>query len=554
MRQIGPALLTHLQGEVTTICTCIDITRQDGKSFHFTDHDEPVMVGAIYCVPYNSFSRTSIPTTVDLEVDQMEFRGILNNDYVNRAELSAGLFDFADVRVYVVNWQDPTQGQALLRVGTLGEVTLNEDQTFQAEIRGLTQAYTTRIGDQFQPQCRADLGDRQCKVALAPALWQPRTAYAVGDVISAPLGSTDGQAGDNYVNLSFVNGSFDDDGYVALVRDPTGWTSYGETRGRWTIRSTFYNCPARDGQAIYNTDDRSVAGNPNNGASGIGMYQDINLLAQGVTNAAVDTGKCRLHLDLYHAQVNGHVGSTRVKVIGLNAQGVQIGASTLYDSGAMGSQEDVFVPLTVDNVVIPKGVRILRFDLSATKQGKWEEGGGFDALEAAVNLPDGTYRSASLAGQTAFIATTAGVSGAYLPSFKSLIGSTTVEGSISWKAVRAWNRPTSVQGFAQSGRLIIPQGIGEADGYYDGGLISWETGANAGRRQEVKSWVSGALTLFQRPVFPVASGDRFTLFPGCNKIRSTCKAKFSNILNFRGEPDVPGQDAYYTTPNAPEAS
>jgi hypothetical protein len=41
------------------------------------------------------------------------------------------------------------------------------------------------------------------------------------------------------------------------------------------------------------------------------------------------------------------------------------------------------------------------------------------------------------------------------------------------------------------------------------------------------------------------------LFPGCDKTRATCVAKFSNILNFRGEPDVPGQDKYYTGPNAP---
>ena len=48
----------------------------------------------------------------------------------------------------------------------------------------------------------------------------------------------------------------------------------------------------------------------------------------------------------------------------------------------------------------------------------------------------------------------------------------------------------------------------------------------------------------------VAIGDRFRIAPGCDKRLATCAERFANVLNFRGEPYVPGQDALMTYPDA----
>jgi len=37
-------------------------------------------------------------------------------------------------------------------------------------------------------------------------------------------------------------------------------------------------------------------------------------------------------------------------------------------------------------------------------------------------------------------------------------------------------------------------------------------------------------------------GDRIKLEAGCDKLANTCRSKFSNFLNFRGFPDIPGTD------------
>lgn len=50
------------------------------------------------------------------------------------------------------------------------------------------------------------------------------------------------------------------------------------------------------------------------------------------------------------------------------------------------------------------------------------------------------------------------------------------------------------------------------------------------------------LILHEAFPFPVAPGDTFTVQAGCNRLLSTCKAKFNNVINFRGEPNIPGTD------------
>jgi len=90
----------------------------------------------------------------------------------------------------------------------------------------------------------------------------------------------------------------------------------------------------------------------------------------------------------------------------------------------------------------------------------------------------------------------------------------------------------------------------EADGYWIGGLVTWTGGANMGRKMEVKAFASGAFTLFLPMPSEISEGDTYSLYPGCDKKFSTCKAKYDNVKNFRGEPNVPGNDQVLAYPDA----
>lgn len=88
-------------------------------------------------------------------------------------------------------------------------------------------------------------------------------------------------------------------------------------------------------------------------------------------------------------------------------------------------------------------------------------------------------------------------------------------------------------------------------GYFDFGLVTWTSGQNSGVTSDVRAWDgTNQINLLLPTPFPIAGGDAFTITPGCDKRIETCVQKFNNVLNFRGEPFVPGQDAALAYPNA----
>lgn len=79
------------------------------------------------------------------------------------------------------------------------------------------------------------------------------------------------------------------------------------------------------------------------------------------------------------------------------------------------------------------------------------------------------------------------------------------------------------------------------------GRIAFTTGDNAGATLEIKdSATDGSIELYLSAPFSIGAGDEFTIVPGCNKLFSTCKNN-GQALNFRGFPDLPGEDARFVT-------
>jgi len=83
---------------------------------------------------------------------------------------------------------------------------------------------------------------------------------------------------------------------------------------------------------------------------------------------------------------------------------------------------------------------------------------------------------------------------------------------------------------------------GEADRYFEGGLVTWTAGDNDGYSMEVKSFASGVFALQQPMPNAIAIGDTYSVSAGCDKSLDTCVDKFSNAVNFRGFPHLPGKD------------
>ena len=352
MKVVSATLTAHLAGEVTTLATCWRITRTDGVVLRFSDHDQDLVVGGEVYAASGAYSRTAISNDAGMGVDNLDVEGVFDSEAVTEEELRAGLFDRAEVRIFLVNWADPSMGILRLRRGWFGEVVLTEQGVFRTELRGLTQALQQRIGKLYSPECRADLGDHRCRVPIRPAEVQRGTAYGLGDHVRVATGS----------------------------------------------------------------------------GTGSQVYENR----------------------LYRCVV-------------------------------------------------------------------------------------------------------AGTSAAEEPLHDTALGAQTTDGTAVFEAMAAWSRAGIVTDVVD--RSIFTANIDEpraVDGWFAGGVLTWESGPNAGRAIEVKAWTqtTGRLELLFPVGYAIRVGDLFRLHPGCDKRLDTCIDRFANVLNFRGEPYVPGQDSLMTYPDA----
>jgi uncharacterized phage protein (TIGR02218 family) len=165
MRAIPSALQAKLDSGVTTLCRCWLITRSDGVTQGFTDHDQDIVLGNTACRAGSGLTGSETTQKLGLAVDTSELAGALADDSLNEADLAAGRYDGAGVELWLTDWSEPGL-RVLLAKGTLGEVR-RQGPAFTAEIRGLSERLGQQSGRLYTATCAADLGDARCTISLA---------------------------------------------------------------------------------------------------------------------------------------------------------------------------------------------------------------------------------------------------------------------------------------------------------------------------------------------------------------------------------------------------
>lgn len=171
-------LLEHLKSGVTTTCRCWALTRRDGVVMGFTDHDRPLAFEGVAFRPDTGMSALALQQTTGLSVDNTEALGALSDAAIREADIEAGRYDGAELRTWLVNWQDVTARSLIFR-GIMGELR-RAGGAFEAELRGLTDALNVPLGRVYQKACSAILGDRTCTFDLdTPGYVSERSAEKV---------------------------------------------------------------------------------------------------------------------------------------------------------------------------------------------------------------------------------------------------------------------------------------------------------------------------------------------------------------------------------------
>ncbi|MBX3495922.1 MAG: DUF2163 domain-containing protein [Parvibaculum sp.] len=165
MKTLPLGLAAHLASGATTLATCWKLTRADGATMGFTDHDRDIAFGGTTYEAAGGFTASALEHSSGLAVDNLDVAGALSSARIEEGDLAAGLYDDAEVEIWRVNWQAPAE-RVLLRKGNIGEVTRGRG-SFTAELRGLAHRLNQPTGRIFQYGCDADLGDARCGIDLA---------------------------------------------------------------------------------------------------------------------------------------------------------------------------------------------------------------------------------------------------------------------------------------------------------------------------------------------------------------------------------------------------
>lgn len=436
----------------------------------FTDHDRSFTYNDIFYESQAGYNRTALSGDAGYTVDNADVTGFFDSTNLNEQDLRNGVYNFANIYVFLVNWMDLTQGEIKLRRGWFGEVTVTSDGQFTVELRGMAQALSHTFVENFTPECRADFCDARCTLKLADYthvgtvtnIGDGFTTFSASALPPAPTTSTSVGAHKTWaINPETIPDATHIE--IAEIRfwDQEGNLITGGTPGSYAHDSGHAAAKARDG--------------------------DIN-----TTWAATDT---------FTVDANGNPTTTTTQTAlgsrwfiafdtAVDVKEVEVIASSLY-----GSAPTALTLQYTDDMVVTDTQKLAA---------EWNTG------------KECTYEWTA-GGQSA-----------------------------QWGIGTETSDPINVA----STLIDLPTPFVGAS-LYNGGAIDWQTGRNAGASMEITGFVveTNTIELFEGMHYSINIGDTFLISQGCDKSAPTCTL-YKNILNFRGEPHVPGQDQYLSYPDA----
>lgn len=224
MQQISTDLSEHLAGEVMTLATCWRITRRDGVNQYFTDHDQDVMVDGQQYLARSGIVPSAVTSQAGLAVDNLELEGLLDSETISREALLSGIYDHAELEIFMVDYTAPDAGSLHVKTGWLGEVSLR-DGVFVAEVRGISAALQQSIGEVYTPTCRAQLGDARCGKDLSAFTFTGTVDSVANEFMFTDAARAEPNGYFAYGTLTFTSGA--NMGLSIEVRDFVG--------GRFTL-------------------------------------------------------------------------------------------------------------------------------------------------------------------------------------------------------------------------------------------------------------------------------------------------------------------------------
>lgn len=164
-----------LKADIVLLAWLWTLRRKDGVVLGFTSHDRDMERGGVTYRAAPGMVPSAISLSGSLDADTMDIKGALSSDAIKAGDLDAGRWDGAEISLHAANWEDADDAPILIANGTLGTVERKRG-AFSAELKTAAHRLDASVVPATSPDCRALLGDKDCRVDMGPLTQMVRLA------------------------------------------------------------------------------------------------------------------------------------------------------------------------------------------------------------------------------------------------------------------------------------------------------------------------------------------------------------------------------------------
>lgn len=170
-------------GELTSMALCWRLERCDGAGIALTSHDEALIRSDVTYEAAPAMLPASVTRGLGLDPAAGEINGALDSASLSDADLSLGRWDGAAMELRLFDWADADRESVRLLAGEIGSVAIDGD-SFSADLQGAAARLNGAVCPATSAECRAEFGDKLCRVDLASRSVRAVVTASVGAAVT----------------------------------------------------------------------------------------------------------------------------------------------------------------------------------------------------------------------------------------------------------------------------------------------------------------------------------------------------------------------------------
>jgi uncharacterized phage protein (TIGR02218 family) len=199
-------MAAFVEPALTTIAFCWRVERRDGVCLGFTTHDRELIIDGLAYSAAPGMLPSAISRSDGFDLDTIEVAGALTSQAISEEDLGAGRWDGAAVTIFMIDWEAPDGETLVLTRGVLGEARTSGNG-FETELMGPTATLDRPAVEQTSPECRAELGDKRCRVDMAGRVRVTRISAVIGEDAVEVDGADAAADAYGYGHLRWIGGA-----------------------------------------------------------------------------------------------------------------------------------------------------------------------------------------------------------------------------------------------------------------------------------------------------------------------------------------------------------